>query len=69
MKSILVRLYSIIWMQTKSTRTTPTAFASKRFVHRIKATGMKRMASKKATQGEIQTTNHSVAGKSFYGIL
>ena len=53
----------------KHPETTPATVASKRFVHRIKPAGMKRMASKKTTQGEIQTTNRSVVGKSLYGIL
>jgi hypothetical protein len=43
--------------------------ASKRFAHRIKPAGMKRMASEKATNGEIQPTDSPVKGKGLYGIL
>jgi hypothetical protein len=56
-------------MRAWSTRTTPSAGLSTGFVHRIKPAGMKRMAPKKATQCEIQTTNGAVAGESLYGVL
>jgi hypothetical protein len=56
-------------MQTWSTRTTPTAVASKRFVHRIIPAGMKGMAAEKAAQGKVQATRGPVEGKSLDGIL